>query len=174
LIKEAWGRRKQGAYLALRVAIILEEFAERCLDFHYDNDAYLSSGGLAGDIRTRLPELSKFPQDDEGWRAFPLYLSEMALMFPRSVASGNSYLAYVDFYESNIPQHTAAICGELAIEKGVEAVKVASELRQAYNFKPLRDPFYGKLLEERQRIEDASNASRRGKCAGINPSDSAL
>lgn len=163
-INERRTRRKHGAYLALRLAVLLEDYAENCLDLIYSTRNYFSSNGIVGYYQTRLPELEEYPPDDEGWRSLPLFISEMAINFPRKIAAHQSHLGSIQEYEAGHSSEMAAHCSDMASDIGLEAWKVAAELKQYYSFQEPRRELRAKLTEERQKVID-QEAAYRAKAA---------
>src|SRR4051794_16715332 len=67
-LRERLSTRREAKYLALRIAVILETFADDCLSIISGVDTARQSGGAAGQHTSNLPTLPPYPDDEKGWR----------------------------------------------------------------------------------------------------------
>ena len=78
--REHHQRKKQAAYMAMRLAVILENFAWACANFIQDNrnaQTLPDEEYPAWDVT--LPELGTYPDEGEGWRAIDRKLAGRCL-----------------------------------------------------------------------------------------------
>lgn len=62
-------RRKHAAYMAMRLAALMENFACACADFIEDHrDVRNPPDAEYPALETALPELPTYPEDVDGWR----------------------------------------------------------------------------------------------------------
>ena len=137
---DAWTKssedKRSATYLAIRLAVILEQFAMDSADRITDQDLYDQTQGNAGASPSALPELEPFP-GDQSWSTLPLDLLARVLTFPnerrlRSVAlaSWMELSGGVDF-----PEEYKRQCGTT----GYRAWALAHDLRKQYRLHPF-DP----------------------------------
>lgn len=146
--------RRHGAYLALRLAIILEEFASDCLELIYDNRNHWSSRGVMGMLRTRLPDLKAFPDDDSGWKALRIALAEKVLTFPSKVADSRSRLRSIWETEASSEEALTPYCSDQAAECGLEAARLAALLRHDYDYPQMQGDLLQRLTEQVMEIRE--------------------
>jgi hypothetical protein len=73
-------KKSQAAYMAMRLAVVLEAVAADCSDLIADNaTARQSADEQFPDWKTKLPELPPYPDDAEGWRAIDRKLAGRCL-----------------------------------------------------------------------------------------------
>ena len=123
-------RTDSAAYLALRIAVLLEAFASECCDFYFDNaNAQHLPDEEYPNWRTELPAPPVFPDDTEAWRALDKSLVARCLNFPNRVrASQNSIALAIEYSVGDLEY----VLDEQASARGVEAWEVASSLRKTY------------------------------------------
>jgi hypothetical protein len=130
IYRERTQKNEHAAYLALRVAVLLEAYASECCDFYFDNvNAHQPPDEPYPAWRTQLPDLPEFPDDTEGWRAMHRKLVAKCLNFPNRVhASQNAIASCIEFSMD----YLGITLDEQASARGVEAWEIASALRDAY------------------------------------------
>jgi hypothetical protein len=130
LYKERTRKKENAAYLALRLAVLLEAYASECCGFYFENsNAQHSPDEPYPAWRTHLPDLPEFPDDTEAWRAMDKRLVAKCLNFPNRVhASRNAIAACVEHTMDDLD----VVLDEQASARGVEAWEIASALRKAY------------------------------------------
>ena len=174
LYRERTQKRDKAAYLALRVAVLLETYSSDCCHFYFDNaNAMQSPDEQYPAWQTDLPVPPELPEDTEAWRAMNRGLLARCLNFPNKVrASQNSIQACAEYteyeLENTLDEHASA--------RGVEAWEIASALRKAYGLQPAEIvyDYYAKLQEVHkssveQREAYAARQAELVKAAGADP-----
>lgn len=130
LYRERALKKENAAYLALRIAVLLEAFASECCDFYFYNaNAEQPPDEPYPAWRTELPKLPEFPDDTEAWRAMDRSLAARCLKFPNRVrASQNAIASAIEYYMQELEYEL----DEQASARGVEAWDIASSLRETY------------------------------------------
>jgi hypothetical protein len=128
--RESSRKTESAAYLALRVAVLLEAFASECCDFYFDNaNAQEPPNEPYPAWRTVLPTPPQLPDDTEAWRAMDRGLVAKCLNFPNRVrASQNTIASTIEYTMDDLEY----ILDEQASARGVEAWEIASSLRKTY------------------------------------------
>lgn len=81
------------------------------------------------DWTAKLPELTEYPDNTDGWRALPIKLAGRALTFHSKVAASQSIInSVVEYTEEHLEEEYA----EQAAERGLEAWNLAVLLRRTY------------------------------------------
>ena len=133
--REGRSDRREAAYLALRLATILEKFAEDATTAISEADNYESSGGTAGELAAVVPTLGDLPDKSERWREIPVSLTARVLGFEpyrRTVQAGiNSCFEMVG------PGEGYAEARRQCVRLGRRAVDLAQDLRSKYGLPAL-------------------------------------
>jgi len=130
LYRERTQKQDKAAYLALRVAVMLEAYGSDCCRFYFDNvNAIELPDEQYRAWKTRLPTPPELPDDTEAWRAMNRELLARCLNFPNKVlASQNAIDSCIEFtmndLENTLDKH--------ASDRGMEAWEIAAALRKAY------------------------------------------
>ncbi len=156
--------RRQGQYLALRLAIILERYASECSDLVSRIDAAFETNGDPSTFPTDLPPAPGYPEDDEGWRVLDSSLAHrvLALVVERNAAQA----AVTEDWMYCGPTSAPFECSRLAAILGLEAWDTAVALRQRYKLPPYmaRFPFHKSLfMRVRKDERDRAQAAERMK-----------
>lgn len=122
--RERGERRRGAAYVALQVAVSLEEFADACSLRFSDIDLYKSSQGAAGGSWSAMPPPPAYPEDSDGWRALSITLSERALTFPGRVRRASEHISFVS--EIAAPEDAVDQCHYYCAELGSAALGLVS------------------------------------------------
>lgn len=139
-------RQSASAYVAIRLAVVFEHFADDCTDVLQWNENVESSHGATGESRTTIPDLATFPSDEDGWKALAPGLVNEALSFHQRikmaksiVQSGFDYAEYSDALQE---------ANEQMVLLGARAWYLAVRLRTSYGFAPLglEFPFHEHLI----------------------------
>ena len=132
-LREKMANDKTAAFSALRLALLLEEFAGDCASVYGDHDTHRSSRSGAGELATRLPALKDYP-DDIAWQALGTKLATKVLHFrvARSDA-GAEITADAEFADQW--DHSQLIA-ETALKLGLQALGVAHTLRTERKLDP--------------------------------------
>jgi hypothetical protein len=128
--RERTRKKENAAYLALRIAVLLEAYASECCDFYFENaNAQEPPDEQYPAWRTVLPTPPEFPDDTEAWRAMDRSLVAKCLNFSNRVHASQNAIASTIEYTMHDLEH---ILDEQASARGVEAWEIASALRTAY------------------------------------------
>lgn len=133
VVRRDWRERNSiASYLALRILIALEEFAQSCSEVIGDNHLFEASSGEVGDQTTRLPNLATFPDDEVGWRSLEPRLAEQVLSLPNSIASAQLGIEFC--YQVTHEDEAIGMCLDQCKKLGLTALNTARELRRSYGF----------------------------------------
>jgi len=125
------GRRQRedhAAYMAMRLAVILEAFARSCSDFIEANrNAYHQEDQEFPDWDATLPKLGSYPEDSDGWRAIDRNLAGRCLGLRNKIAESQGLISSVIEYSEDELGDTL---DEHAAKRGLEAWQLAVELRK--------------------------------------------
>lgn len=131
-------RKKLGRdakYLAIRLAVILEQFAIECAERIAAMEMYQSSKGGAGSLFGKLPELPAYPEEAK-WEALDANLLARALTLKNELPLSDRAIAFwEDIDRTSIPAECAQQCGKC----GYMAWELAVAIRAKYGFPPF-DP----------------------------------
>lgn len=136
-------RRLHGAYLAVRVANILDEFVDKCVEVVQDDGTRMGRAAERDkngfDLfipQVRCPDAPVFPSDLD-WKSIDTNLMNRILSFPNSVRGANSAIDFVGSDIASPPdfQELFEERGEQYAKLGLEALRIASVLRRSYGFK---------------------------------------
>lgn len=127
--------KRDATYLAMRAAVILEQFAIMCAEIIGDNLLYTDSDGYAGEQHGKLPELDQYPTDAD-WKSLDPSISARALSLPNEILLSDRTIAT---WEKLEPAEVLGACNEQAGKCGYRAWLLASDLRRRYQL-PGFDP----------------------------------
>jgi hypothetical protein len=133
--KESSTIQRNATYLALRVAVILEQFAIMCADVIGDNVLYRDSDGHAGKSHGSLPPLGEYPTDAD-WKSVDPAFSARALALRNEIFLSDGAIAFVWEVDHDTVQ---GACNEHAGKCGYRAWQLAVDLRKRYGL-PEFDP----------------------------------
>ena len=130
IYRDRVSRGDSGAYLALRLAVMLEAYASECCDFYFSNaNAIELPDEPYPAWQVELPRVPPFPEDTDAWRAMDKRLVARCLDFPNCVhASQNKIASCAEYAEHDLGN----VLDEEASARGVEAWDIASALRDTY------------------------------------------
>src|SRR5216684_5703463 len=151
LYKDRALRNDGAAYLALRVAVLLEAYTSECCEFYFENaNAQQPPDEPYPAWRTGLPPLADLPDDADAWRAMDKRLTAKCLNFPNRVrASQNMISSAIEYTESEL----GLVLDEQACARGVEAWEIASSLRDTYKLERAEIVFdYHGVLQKALKI----------------------
>ncbi|WP_338822720.1 hypothetical protein WDM22_02040 [Bradyrhizobium septentrionale] len=161
LYRDQTQKNEKAAYLALRLAVLLEGYASKCCDFYFDNlNAVEPPDEPYPAWRTGLPEMPALPDDTEAWRAMDRKLLARCWEFPNRVrASQNAIEACSEYTMDDL----GVTLDEQASARGVEACEIATALRKTYRLgRPdLVYDYYSTL----QKVLKASTEEREKRAA---------
>lgn len=127
--REAISNNKAAGFSALRLALMLEDYAGKCSSLYSETQTAIGTNGHAGMLHTSLPELPDFPSDI-AWLAMGTKLSSKVLNFP--VVRSEALAAIGDDWEHNsigyVDEHADYVSAK-AVELGLRAIAIAERLR---------------------------------------------
>jgi hypothetical protein len=133
-LRERSQTKKQGAYLALRLAVTLEFFALACADFISENgNAETPPDHEFPDWTVKLPELPVLPDDADGWLAIDRPLADRCLNLRNKIHASQKV---IDGTGEFTPDELGDTLDEEAAARGLEAWKLALELRRKHRLTP--------------------------------------
>lgn len=135
--KERSVTTRDATYAAIRVAVVLEDFAIKCADAVSDVDLHRQSGGHGGQIHTKVSPLAEYPADID-WKSLDASLSAESLSLRNELSLGNGAIAaMVEFGDDDdVLVEAANQCGKC----GYRAWQLAAALRRRYSL-PNFDPY---------------------------------
>lgn len=150
-LRERFSSRREAKYLALRIAVILETFADDCISIISDADTSRQSEGAAGQHTTNLAALAPYPDDEKGWRALGSAFSAEALGFPNLV---RAYQQSINFtWQVADPDDAQSECEEASAVLGHRAWALAKSLRLNHGFPPFAPKYDLEAALEREMRE---------------------
>lgn len=165
-------KEKRGAtYLALRIAVALEQFAISCADQIGENDVHEESHGHAGTAYVGLPKNPEYPTDAD-WKALIGTLAARALGLTNEIHMGARALA---FSLDNDPENATSDCSDRCAVLGLRALTLATELRSEYRIRRF-DPreagwdIQQVLMRRHERVQRHEALAREADRADVNPS----
>ena len=84
----------QGRFLALRLAVIFEDYSSECMDAYFDHDSASGSEGQIGRYASYLPIAPTIPQDDANWPALDHDASQRAFSFAGTIRQFNEKVRF--------------------------------------------------------------------------------
>lgn len=135
LHKDKTTNARIASYSALRLAVELEAFSIACADAISEADLSASSGGHAGRIHTKIPNLQSFPEDID-WRTLDPSISAKVLTIRNEITVAQQSIDF--WYEVDHDCVPNACVDQLGL-CGYRAWKTAVELRKRYGLPPF-DP----------------------------------
>ncbi|QRM35229.1 hypothetical protein [Microvirga sp. VF16] len=140
--------------MALRLAVLLEAYAARCAEVVCGN-AHVPHPSETELIQrdTTLPELPRYPEDLDGWRAIDAILTGRCLMFRNKLRSSQGIIDGMIAHDRGILHSRFS---GLAAEHGLEAWQLAAALRHRHGIETA-DPLWDyakqlkRMLEETQK-----------------------
>lgn len=142
-------RDRQGTYLAVRVATVLDPFVMGCVNVVNDQGSYDQQGLLEPE---HSPPGLDLPQDVD-WKSIDPHLMDRILTLPNDIASAEKTISFVGDMQAGPPDYD-----EWFDERryqwagiGLKALDLARDLRDRYRL-PQRD--YS-LYDPRDTLEDA-------------------
>lgn len=158
--REHYGSRRNVAWLALQLAVLLERFGAECISSsHYDPDDADMVFAMTGAKleRPRFPHLPEYPNDEAAWRLLDLGLANDLLVFPDAVRlwQGSSDMEVEDVGLSEAGDAFRRGCVSLARR----SLTLALALRKQHSLRPQAAHLLP-AVEERSRAihkEDPTN-----------------
>lgn len=167
--REKRSMAREAIYLAVRVSVILEEFAGVCAEYVEDQNLFSQSKGSCGTPHSVLPDLELYPENTD-WRVFETNLLSRVLSFPNELNHSKRLIAWFS-EERGEPAirecyEECGRCGyiawELAKDIGREYGFSASETATFENNSSILKPVYDEVL---RRGKEQANPERVTKAA---------
>lgn len=157
-IRAARKNRRSAIYLALRVAVQLENFADECAERASFNDYHKVGNGQYTDGYVTLPEFPAYPDDEDAWRALKVGLAARVLSLPNLMKSSQNRI--VETQNISHGEGGESVCEQECVLRGADAWELATALRRGYalaEFVPAND-FPAEL-----KVEAAAVRGRRAE-----------
>jgi hypothetical protein len=138
-------KESEAAYLAMRLAVILEEFVVKCVYRSWHDEAVLNRG--FAELDYCLPPLSSYPKDSD-WKSLDLKLAGQVLSFQNEITAAAASCEFQGMCEGN----KMASANE-TIVAGVNAWKLAQSLRKKYNLDAITIAHFDSLEIAHGKIE---------------------
>lgn len=129
-LTERRSKKAKADFLALQIAIVLENFADRCADLVHENRyTYQAPDHEFPDWSILLPEIDIYPDDVDGWRSLEQNLVGrcLNLRYDRDAAQRN-----LNEIVNHVPHETEEYVALAAEKVGVAALKLAGKLRSGH------------------------------------------
>lgn len=142
-------RKSDADYLALCLAVTLEEFVVKCCDRMWRDEANISRGN--SDLDYSLPKLAPYPDDSQSWKSLHARkpkIVERVLSFRNDITSAELTNKFSGIYEGN----TVASQDETIIA-GVTALNLAKKIRTEFELKPATIKHADQLQREYRKIQ---------------------
>jgi len=154
-------RKSESSFLAMRIAVILEEFTIKCINRNWHDETDLHEG--IADLDFKLPPLTPYPQDSPDWKSFhdvDAKLAGRVLAFPNEITSAELASQYAATREGD---RTAS--ADKTVIAGLNAWKLARALREKYDLGEVQIANIDSLEHAAEKIEQR----RRDFVASIKP-----
>ena len=125
-IGHLWVRARKARYLALRLAVVFENYAAACLSAIADHESAISSGDQIGQLAYMLPQAPILPQADEIWPMLNHEATSRALAFETEVLNFNSTTRFEIDVVGDV-DHDRVVNG--LCETALRALNLARDLR---------------------------------------------
>jgi hypothetical protein len=134
-VREAISNGRAADFSALRLALLLEDYAGQCSEIYSEVQAAISTSGHAGVYRTGLPLVPDYPADI-AWHALGTKLTEKVLTFRVARADVGAEINDAAENHAGPPDDLSDFVADKAIEIGLKAVAVAEHLRKKRKLSP--------------------------------------
>jgi hypothetical protein len=141
-------KKTEATYLALRLAVILEQFVGQCAYRAWHDEVDLREGRELG---YKLPTLTCYPPDAADWKSFYERNSKLAgqvLSFPNEIASAEILSQFQGTREGNY----FASANEVIVA-GVKAWRLAQALRKNYDLDAIVIPHVDSLEAAHKKLQ---------------------
>lgn len=134
--KERNTQERDGRYLAIRIAVALEQFTFECAERVAENENDDSPDSPMYRRHTAFPKIAEFPTDAD-WKALPPKLLNDCLSFRSSISFSERNISFI--FDVSDAEDAASEFSIHARKHGIRAWELAAELRRAFQL-PLADP----------------------------------
>jgi hypothetical protein len=151
-LRDSRHRKRQAAYMAMRLAVVLEAYAISCSLLIVTNETAepppdRDFGGSAA-----LPELPPYPDDDDGWRAVDRKLAGRCLSLRNRIRESQTFIGWtIEFNDYDLKEEVY----KQVADRGLEAWQLANEMRSKHGVESAKhvwDPL-SHLESAQQRVE---------------------
>jgi len=144
-LRERLSQKKRAAYLAMRLAVILERFAIDCESLISENERSQIGDDKEGP-RGDLPNLEEYPEETN-WETLQSDLAHRSLALRNDIASSRDTMYFRWQMED---ESKSDACNDEAAIRGAQAWELAISIRRQYNL-PAYSPGYdvGGALKKR-------------------------
>ena len=127
-------RVAHAGYLAMRLAVMLEQYGAECSEFIGENsNPPHRPGEEFPEWNVSLPTLAPFPVDDDGWRALDQKLAAQILNLPNRIRTSQGLIGSTLEYS---PDEAGEVLQIEAADRGLEAWGAATLLRRRHRIEP--------------------------------------
>ncbi|MDO9298657.1 hypothetical protein [Bradyrhizobium sp.] len=134
----------QAAYMAMRLAVILDEFVVKRVYRALHDHADLTEGTV--ELNYSLPMLASYPQDSD-WKSLDPKLAGQVLSFPNEITSAGMSCQFQGMREGNKVASAAE-----TIFAGVKAWGLAQALRKKYHLDAVTIEHVDLLEKEQKKL----------------------
>jgi len=167
LLRDLFQRKKQATYMAMRLAVTLENFAWACANLIQDNhNAQTLADEEYPEWDVSLPVLPPYPDDDDGWRSLDRKLAGRCLVFRNRLQESDSIIrTTIDLLDG---EDTKIAIDEAAAKRGLEAWDIAVALRQKHRIEDDKPEWnYVELLKLTAVAAEKAQDKRRKSIGGF-------
>lgn len=150
-------RRRDAAYLALRLVVTLDTYVHECAEQLFTNDhAFHPEGEEFPLIDGTLPKLAELPADGDAWRAFNSALAAQCLAFPNRIAEGQAQIREISEYDE---QQAFEEVEEQLLQLALGAATITGKI--SYRYKIERpEPLWDRVGSLERRLELVQRQAR--------------
>lgn len=134
-LRERAVKRDAADFSALRLALMLEEFAGECSSNYSETQTCIGSNGAAGELQGRLPPLPDYPADI-AWQALGTKITTWVLHFRVERSNLADDISGHWQFSAEDREDQARYVGEKALELGWKAVALSEAIRKARKLEP--------------------------------------
>ncbi len=152
-LRETWTNRSrkksEAMYLALRLAVILEQFVGKCVYRTWHDEGDVKEGR---ELDYHLPTLACYPPDSPDWKSFHERNQKLAgqvLSFPNEITSAEMLCQFQKMREGN---HFAS--ADETIVAGVKAWRLSQSLRKNYGLEAITIAHVDSLEAEHKKLQE--------------------
>lgn len=161
-IRDFRERDARASHMAIHLAVGLEAYAAACYDLiAYNTNAEVPRDERLPNWKARLPDLTDFPNDPDGWRALDRQLAGRCLGFRNKVVESQGLINDIIYYNDDELGGTVEV---EATARGLEAWRLAAALRRKHKVGAAEMVWnYIEHLERSEkRIKEAAEKRRNG------------
>jgi hypothetical protein len=135
IIRDRHRSRRHAAYMAMRLAVVLEAYAEGCAVLIQENArAKTPPHEQVPDWTTTLPVPPCYPDDVDGWKAIDHNLADRCLSFESRSRQSQAIIASAIYHDLHQLRDKVE---SQATDRGLEAWALAVEMRKRHRLRPI-------------------------------------